>query len=400
MAIVLKDACSVPMEIMEKSCEAIDIIAEFAAKGSALAISDAGVGAAFAKAALKGASLNVYINTKSMADKELADAKQAVDNATDASKVTDAVKDGETEMADTVDDGKAQDFVDKYASGSNNDPYDKTDDKLDTDNIEQVISGKDVFDSLPDSVKNKVDSIISTPTGTEKTYPSYSDMLLAAERIAAGLSDANDIRIDVKVDGLMDFEKANATSKSDIKDILLKSIDQDDIDVMAAGGHVSIVMTIKEISDDDINNSAINADGLKLYKHIEITIVKTQYDANDKVIASKNITKTAEPISFVVSVADVQKDGRVFYVYADHTGKTKAEKTADGDGVLLSSTVEFETADFSVFSIAYVDDSVKEEIVNTLDESPIITMFTTFGLSALMFVVTKKKKDSLEDETN
>ena len=71
MAIVLKDACSVPMEIMEKCCEAIDIIAEFAAKGSTLAISDAGVGVAFAKAALKGASLNVYINTKSMADKEL-----------------------------------------------------------------------------------------------------------------------------------------------------------------------------------------------------------------------------------------------------------------------------------------------------------------------------------------
>ncbi len=77
MAIVLKDACSVPMEIMEKCCEAIDIIAEFAAKGSALAISDAGVGVAFCKAALKGASLNVYINTKSMADKELASSLNA-----------------------------------------------------------------------------------------------------------------------------------------------------------------------------------------------------------------------------------------------------------------------------------------------------------------------------------
>ena len=62
----------IPMEIMEKCCEAIDIIAEFAAKGSTLAISDAGVGVAFCKAALKGASLNEYINTKSMADKELA----------------------------------------------------------------------------------------------------------------------------------------------------------------------------------------------------------------------------------------------------------------------------------------------------------------------------------------
>ena len=72
MAIVLKDACSVPMEIMEKCCEALDLIVEFAAKGSALAISDAGVGAVLCKAALQGASLNVFINTKSMADKEYA----------------------------------------------------------------------------------------------------------------------------------------------------------------------------------------------------------------------------------------------------------------------------------------------------------------------------------------
>ena len=73
MEIVLKDACSVPMEIMEKCCEALDLIKEFAAKGSKLAISDAGVAATFCKAALKGASLNVYINTKSMADREYAE---------------------------------------------------------------------------------------------------------------------------------------------------------------------------------------------------------------------------------------------------------------------------------------------------------------------------------------
>ena len=73
MEIVLKDACSVPMEIMEKCCEAIELIKEFAAKGSALAISDAGVGAVFCKAALEGASLNVYINTKSMKNREYAE---------------------------------------------------------------------------------------------------------------------------------------------------------------------------------------------------------------------------------------------------------------------------------------------------------------------------------------
>lgn len=73
MEIVLKDACSVPMEIMKKCCEAIDIIEEFAKKGSVIALSDAGVGAAFCKAALLGASLNVFINTKSMVNREYAE---------------------------------------------------------------------------------------------------------------------------------------------------------------------------------------------------------------------------------------------------------------------------------------------------------------------------------------
>ncbi|MBP5166103.1 MAG: cyclodeaminase/cyclohydrolase family protein, partial [Oscillospiraceae bacterium] len=68
----LRDACGVPMDIMRTACKAIDLIADFAAKGSALAISDAGVGVVFCKAALQGASLNVFINTKAMADKAYA----------------------------------------------------------------------------------------------------------------------------------------------------------------------------------------------------------------------------------------------------------------------------------------------------------------------------------------
>ena len=73
MEACLRDACSVPMEIMVKCCEAIELQKEFAAKGSSLAISDAGVGVAFCRAALQGASLNVFINTKSMLDKAYAD---------------------------------------------------------------------------------------------------------------------------------------------------------------------------------------------------------------------------------------------------------------------------------------------------------------------------------------
>ncbi len=91
MEIVLKEACSVPMEIMEKCCEAIELIVEFGAKGSTLAISDAGVGAAFCKAALKGASLNVYINTKSMADRAYAE---------ELNKKADAMLEKYTKIAD------------------------------------------------------------------------------------------------------------------------------------------------------------------------------------------------------------------------------------------------------------------------------------------------------------
>ena len=72
MEVALKDACSVPMTIMEKCCEAIELQKTFADKGSTLAISDAGVVVEFCKAALRGASLNVFINTKSMTNREYA----------------------------------------------------------------------------------------------------------------------------------------------------------------------------------------------------------------------------------------------------------------------------------------------------------------------------------------
>ena len=77
MQSALKDACDVPLKIMEKCCEAVDLIREFASKGSVLAVSDAGVGAAFCKAAVQGASLNVLINTKSMSDRRMAEAYNA-----------------------------------------------------------------------------------------------------------------------------------------------------------------------------------------------------------------------------------------------------------------------------------------------------------------------------------
>ncbi len=65
----LDGACSVPLDIMETCCEGIDLAADYAAKGSALAVSDAGCAALFCKAALQAAGLNVSINTRLMTDR-------------------------------------------------------------------------------------------------------------------------------------------------------------------------------------------------------------------------------------------------------------------------------------------------------------------------------------------
>ena len=70
----LKLACTVPMNIMHTCAKVIELHVEFAEKGSTLALSDVGVGVIFCKSALMGASLNVFINTKAMADKEYASA--------------------------------------------------------------------------------------------------------------------------------------------------------------------------------------------------------------------------------------------------------------------------------------------------------------------------------------
>ena len=70
-------ACQVPMHIMELCCEAIRAIKVFADKGSRLAVSDAGCGAAIVKSALQAASLNVFINTKTLQDRALAEQMNA-----------------------------------------------------------------------------------------------------------------------------------------------------------------------------------------------------------------------------------------------------------------------------------------------------------------------------------
>ena len=68
----LVGASDVPLAIMRAVAEVVDETEYLAHHGSRMARSDAGVAAAFARAASDGASLNVYINVASMDDADLA----------------------------------------------------------------------------------------------------------------------------------------------------------------------------------------------------------------------------------------------------------------------------------------------------------------------------------------
>ena len=70
MQACLKNASLAPLEIMEKCAETLLLLEKFAEKGSVLAVSDAGCGAALSKAALQAAWLNVRINIRIIDDEK------------------------------------------------------------------------------------------------------------------------------------------------------------------------------------------------------------------------------------------------------------------------------------------------------------------------------------------
>ncbi|MCJ7507339.1 MAG: glutamate formimidoyltransferase [candidate division Zixibacteria bacterium] len=75
-----KRAALVPIEVMEKSLEVLSLSRIVAEKGNPNAVSDAGVSALMAKAAMEGAYLNVRINLPSIEDREfVASTKEKAD---------------------------------------------------------------------------------------------------------------------------------------------------------------------------------------------------------------------------------------------------------------------------------------------------------------------------------
>ena len=69
----LLDASLVPLQIMDLSYQSLKLFSTLNEKGSVMAISDVGVGVLCLRSALTGSIMNVYINTKSMKNREMAE---------------------------------------------------------------------------------------------------------------------------------------------------------------------------------------------------------------------------------------------------------------------------------------------------------------------------------------
>lgn len=69
----LVTASEAPLLMMETIYKALKVLERLAVIGSRIAISDVGVGVQMCKAAVNGASLNVYINTKMMKNTDIAE---------------------------------------------------------------------------------------------------------------------------------------------------------------------------------------------------------------------------------------------------------------------------------------------------------------------------------------
>lgn len=88
-------ASLVPIQIMEKAVGIMAVLAEMEQKGSRMAVSDVGVAVQFARTALTGAVMNVYINTKSMKNRERAEElnRQAEELLRDGTRKADEIYD-------------------------------------------------------------------------------------------------------------------------------------------------------------------------------------------------------------------------------------------------------------------------------------------------------------------
>lgn len=67
------EACAAPVEMVKCCAKAVELLEEMHVKGSVMLLSDVGCGALLCYAAMEAAAMNVFINTKSLRDRVVAD---------------------------------------------------------------------------------------------------------------------------------------------------------------------------------------------------------------------------------------------------------------------------------------------------------------------------------------
>ena len=66
------NACDAPLGMIEACCQALELLRSILEKGNRMLLSDTGCGAILCKAAMESASMNVYVNTKTLQDRDKA----------------------------------------------------------------------------------------------------------------------------------------------------------------------------------------------------------------------------------------------------------------------------------------------------------------------------------------
>jgi len=102
MESALLAASLVPLDIMKRAYEGLLLHGELARIGSRMAISDVGVGAQLLRSAVLGAAMNIFINAKSMKDR---------DEAENILSRTRSIMDKTIELADSIYAGITEDLI-------------------------------------------------------------------------------------------------------------------------------------------------------------------------------------------------------------------------------------------------------------------------------------------------
>ncbi len=65
-------ACEAPLAMIDACCQALELLSSILEKGNRMLVSDTGCGALLCKAAMESASMNVYVNTRTLQNREKA----------------------------------------------------------------------------------------------------------------------------------------------------------------------------------------------------------------------------------------------------------------------------------------------------------------------------------------